>query len=168
MNDLPRSLMTGAESDALVKLAIARRVLELGAWCGAQTVRMAKVAKVVWTVDSHTGDVHTGPADTLDLYMENLRQHHVTDNVVTVVADFSRVFYGVQHNMFDLVVIDGEHERASLLRDWYLSVALVDPYGFLAVHDWGRYDTLSWLADAAGEPVQLVETLAIFDASRYK
>lgn len=168
MSQLPASLMTAAEADLLVDLAGDKVVLEMGAWEGAQTIRMAKVCRRIWSVDRHTGDVHTGPADTLPTYIRQLEYAGVRHKVMVLAGDFDVMFEGLTYGYFDLVVVDGEHTRGAVFSDCTMAKMLVKPDGIIAVHDWGRHEVHIVAGSVLGEPDRVVESLAIWHAEQVK
>jgi len=162
VNQTPDCLMTVAETNMLVELARDRWVLQLGAWKGETTLRLADVARLVVDVDHFRGDAYTGPADTLPEYRANLARSCVADDVVTVVASFGMVWDVLARRCYGLVVVDGAHDLQSVRHDLELAVVMCKPDGHIAVHDWGRWDVERACTGLLGTPDSFVESLAIY------
>lgn len=154
--DLPRGWLTLDEAEALSTLAAHKNVLELGAYKGRSTVVLAQVAEYVVSVDRHRGiePHHTG--DTLSDYMDATRD---LENVAKVVVeDWSGFIPLLSDKGFDLVYIDGDHDRGSVERDIALAVWL-EP-NQIAFHDFD-FDQVAAAARAMlGKPTGLVGSLA--------
>lgn len=165
MIGIPTAL-TPAEAAQLAELARGGLVLELGAEYGASTIALAGTARLVHSVDWHQGDSMTGHADSLESYFSNLRRANVT-NVVAHVGRFEDVLPLFQPHSFDGCFLDGEHDRASVERDTELAMRLVRRGGFLAWHDYGRFEVAEVvdrvsddLAHLHPKPIHLVDWLA--------
>jgi predicted O-methyltransferase YrrM len=156
------SAVTPRETTQLRSLARGGTVLELGAHFGYSTIALAQVAQIVHSVDWHQGDSMVGSMSSLEAYMGNLRRHAVT-NVVTHVGRFEDVLPLFRPGQFDGVFLDGEHDAASVERDTGLMVRLVRPTGWLAWHDYGRFEVApvvdEWAANL-GREVHRVQHLA--------
>lgn len=150
-----RTAMTPAETAKLRELARGGLVLELGAHLGYSTVALAQVARRVHSVDWHRGDSMAGHADSLEAYFANLRRHIAT-NVVTHVGRFEDVLPLFRDRAFDGCFIDGEHDRASVERDTNLAQRLVRPDGWVAWHDYGRFE----VAEVVDRTAIVLETSA--------
>lgn len=139
---LPPGWLSPADVAELTRLAAGRTVLELGAWKGRSTVALARVARYVVSVDRHRG-IEGHDADSLPEYLENVRG---LPNVAIVVADWLDLnrFLG----RFDVVFVDGDHDRASVARDAQLALER-DP-DVIAFHDWDAEDVREGAADVLG------------------
>jgi len=147
--------LTAPETAQLQKLARGGTVLELGAHFGYSTIALAQVATRVHSVDWHQGDSMAGHMNSLEAYFTNLRRHGAP-NVVTHVGRFEDVLPLFRDMAFDGVFIDGEHDRVSVARDTDLARRLVAPGGWLAWHDFGRFEVGAGIADGMGAwPIDL-------------
>lgn len=151
-----------AESDALEALARDRRVLEIGAQFGFSTVIMAMVARSVVSIDWHRGDPHAGFLDSLWTYRDNLKRNAVEDRVLTVIGPSHQALPVLAPNSFDLIFHDASHDYKNVLDDLGLALRLMDS-GYVAVHDYGRFDGLTTAChEVLGQPSQVIDTLAVF------
>lgn len=163
MSELPACLMSPRETERLVAEATNRLTLELGAWHGETTAQLAQVAAQVWTIDHHRGDRHTGPADTLADYFDTLERAGVRDQVVSVVGVFGDVLHMLRQGTFDMVIVDGEHDAASVGFQVAYARMLLAPGGTLALHDWGRWDVEPAARTTLPKPHAIVDSLALWD-----
>jgi predicted O-methyltransferase YrrM len=163
MKEYPPCLMSPRETAELVKLADAKRVLELGTWHGYTTIAMARVAVVTWTVDHHGGDVTMGEAATLDHYLVNVELAGVGNRIVTIVGRFEQVLPWLMAKGWDLVLVDGAHDAGSVMFDCLMANRLCHRPGIVAVHDWDRYDVNLTNTRVLGEPGRIVDSLALFE-----
>ena len=154
--------ISAAEADALEALARGRKVLEIGAQFGYSTVLMARVAESVVSIDWHKGDPNAGFVDSLWTFRENLHRNAVQDKVVTVIAPSLQALPFLKAEAFDLIFHDASHDYQSVRDDLMAAVPLIRT-GYIAVHDYGRFDGLtSAVSLVLGSPSQVVDTLAIF------
>lgn len=159
-----------SEMDALRELAVGQTVLECGAFYGASTIALARVARVVHSVDWHHGDEQAGKHETLCLYMDNLRRYGVADKVITHVGRFEDVLPRLRPASFDGCFLDGLHDRASVERDLRLIRPLMRRRGWIAAHDFGIYGVEpaihAFIAGSTYRLDSIVETLAILRPAR--
>lgn len=164
MTDIPTAVKP-AELAALQELAGGQTVLECGAFYGACTVALAKVAGAVHSVDWHHGDEQAGKVETLSTYIENLRRYGVEDRVVTHVGRFEDVLPRLRPGTFDGCFLDGFHDRASVERDLRLICRLVRRPGWIAAHDYGLFGVepavSEFLATSRYQLESVTETLAV-------
>jgi hypothetical protein len=164
---LPNGWLTAKEAEALAELARGRKVLELGAFQGRSTVAMACTAKLVVSVDWHQGDAHTRGQNTLepslDKYKANIAPY---ENILPLIGRFEQVVPMLDACTFDMVFVDGQHDFLSVLRD--MMYALNFRPQIIAVHDWGLFHVTPAISLFGMVPTQIVETLAVFDASNVK
>ena len=125
--------MTQREQVALRELARGRVVLELGAWKGQGTAQLCGVAQEVWSVDWHLGDAHVGWQDTLPAYLAATRPYREHFRLVTVIGSFDQVLPRLQEVGWDLILLDGAHDRRQVDAD--LAALEADP---------GRQDSASY------------------------
>ena len=109
--------LTEAEGELLFQAASGRRVLELATHAGRATVCLAQSAESVISV----GEDYAEAA-------EWVRRYGLGDRV-----EFTRTLPNTQ---FDLILIDGEHDTASVGRDIVAAVARLASSGRLAFHDY--------------------------------
>jgi hypothetical protein len=159
--ELPEGWLTQGEADTLHNLARGRNVLELGAFRGRSTVCMAMSAKSVTSVDWHQGDndVEIGRfGSSLDAYRKAIAPY---PNVTPVIGRFEDEVPKLEGREFDLVFVDGAHDRASVIRD--MGYALSFKPAIVAVHDWNLDDVAEAVRSMGIEPSSVVNTLAIFE-----
>lgn len=154
--------MTDAEAEKLQDLAADKVVLEIGAWYGFSTIVMARVAKVVHSVDWHLGDSFSGRPDggTFRQFQENLERHKVSSRVVVHLGDSRYILPMLRPRSFDLVFVDGQHSHAAVRYDGVEARHLVKLGGVVAFHDYGRFG-VKYGVDEIGLPFELVGTLAV-------
>lgn len=176
----PRDISTSmskVELDRLEELAAGKRVLEIGARIGASTVRMAKVAELVHSVDWHKGDkwhdAIGGQGDTLGAFWASVNFHGVRDKVVPLVGSSKAVLPGLASGQYDFVFIDGDHSYEGVSYDLRQACRLVKPGGVIALHDYKREDQvpeygegdlalgITKAVEELGVPFTVVDTLAI-------
>jgi precorrin-6B methylase 2 len=141
--------LTPEEGRELANLAADKVVLEVGAYCGRSTICLAQRAKSVAVVDTFDGRSTPTPASTFDLFTANLRRHNVAEKVTVNRGASEEILPGFPP-VYDLVFIDGSHDRESVARDARLAAAILRPGGLLAFHDYGR-DTDSGVKEAVDE-----------------
>jgi predicted O-methyltransferase YrrM len=157
--------VSSAEAHRLIELARGSVVLEVGSWWGFSTVAMALVAERVHAVDWHLGDDHAGHDESLAPLMENLDRYGVRDRVVVHVGDAGVVVPMFPRGFFDLAFIDAFHTREAVARDADAVLPTVHVHGFIAFHDYGRFEVKeavdAIVADGSVAWVDLTETLAV-------
>lgn len=156
--DIP-GWLTGAEGEALAALAAGRIVLEVGSYLGRSTAAMAASAALVVSIDRHTGDEGTGPADTWAGFRANLAALGLDGRVVAHRAEAGDV--PLTEGLYDLAFIDASHDEASVRRDAGLARRAVRPGGVIAFHDWD-YPSVRAGAGPVGAPLGRVDSLAWF------
>lgn len=126
------------EGEALAELARGKRVLEVGSYCGLSTVCMARTAASVVSVDPHDGRGTAAPADTLAALHSNLARYGVSGRVRCLVGTLETTAPVAESlGPFDLVFIDGAHDRESVESDIARARELLAPGGVIALHDYG-------------------------------
>lgn len=157
--------LTEAEGAELARLAEGKDVLEIGAYCGRSTICEAQVAKTVAVVDTFDGRGTAQEGNTRATFDRNLARYGVTDRV-TVHKGESGVVLPCLPPIFDLVFIDGSHDRESVAADAALASSVLRPGGLLAFHDYGGNDVgvteaVDELVGEGAEILRRVGTLAI-------
>jgi len=156
--------LTDNEKNCLAELARAAVVLEVGSQQGASTVAMAREAKMVHTVDWHRGDPEAGEGDTLLSYWRNLHVYGIRDRVITHIGDSAVVLPSLRLGMFSGVFLDGCHREEAVRRDLALAEPLVEPSGWIAFHDYGRFGVTPVVDEfvaRSGLPMRLVDSIAV-------
>jgi len=154
--------VTDSEAACLRALARDRKVLEVGAQFGFSTVLMAQVAEYVVSVDWHRGDDNAGWQDSWPQFQQNLTRYAVVDRVVPIVARSLDAFRHLRDGAFELVFHDGMHDYRGVHDDLRAVRPLLGA-GYLAVHDYGRFDGLTRAChEVLGTPDQVVGTLAVY------
>jgi predicted O-methyltransferase YrrM len=153
--------LTTNEALALASLAKDAEVLEVGSAYGYSAVVMALAGARVTAVDPHVWLVSHGPMVT------NLTSYGVHESVAILLAGAEQALPVLleQGYKYNLIWIDGDHERYAVDRDVLLSIPLLAPNGVLACHDWDE-DTCPGVRQALearlGYPDELIDTLAIY------
>jgi hypothetical protein len=130
--------LTIVEGKALAQLALGKRVLEIGSYCGKSTICMAQTAKSIVAVDPHDGRATDKPRGTLMEMMSNLSRYRV--NNVTIQQATSRDWAtSYADEPFDLVFIDGAHDLESVQADIEIAERFLAPDGVIAFHDYREY-----------------------------
>jgi predicted O-methyltransferase YrrM len=125
--------VTEAEAQELGRLALGRRVLEVGSAFGFSAVVMALAgAERVTAVDPH--DWIPG---SLEGMTANLAAYGVADRVEIVREQSQAVLpaLAAEEAQFGLVFIDGDHSAAAAAHDMRWALRLLGPGGAVAVHD---------------------------------
>jgi hypothetical protein len=165
--------LTYDEGHALYDLSRDKRVLEIGSYCGRSTCCVAQSAASVACVDPFDGRATGVPGETFDAFLENCERYGVSGKVKGLLGTSADVLPILPHR-FDLVFIDGAHDRESVETDIRLSLPLLAPGGLLAFHDYrpaagfhdGRDDpgvreAVGGLLAAGGELISTHGTLAV-------
>lgn len=134
------SAVSDLEAVQLQELSLGKVVLEMGAHYGFSTIVLAQAAQLVHSVDWHMGDSMAGAGDNLLVFRENLRRHGADQSVVAHVGRFEDILPVFRTGFFDGCFIDGEHDRVSVDRDSQLAFRVIKKGGWLAWHDYGRFD----------------------------
>lgn len=163
MSQPPDEMMSNPETNALLHYAQRKRVLELGAWRGRTTAKLATVAKLVVSVDTHRGDAMTGPADTLQSYMDHVSGPVAAGVVVPMVCTFALAREVLAAGTYDLVVCDGAHDYDSVREQVLTAAAMLYVGGCLAVKSWGKWDVTKACRSLLREPDEVVDCLALWD-----
>ena len=155
--DLPMGFLSPVEAATLEKLAEGKRVLELGALLGRSTVCMARTAKLVVSVDRHTGATEIGHTNTLIEYWNNVRG---VPNIIPIVGDFGDVAQLLNGQQFDMIFVDGSHDYKSVQCDLKIAQSFG---GQIVAHDWDNFAVTPAATDAGFRPTSVVESLAILE-----
>lgn len=131
--------LTTDEGRELSRLADGKVVLEIGAYAGRSTICLAQKAVCVGTIDTFDGRGTAQPGPTLPLFQRNLRRYGVADKV-RVYEGESQQMLAILPPVYDLVFIDGSHDRDSVLADARAAARLLKPDGLLVFHDYGGND----------------------------
>jgi len=128
------------EARALVKLAKDKNCLEIGSYKGRSTIAMASTAKHVFTIDTFRADT-TRPSyqipdnvsghTTLDIFNRNIKGY---DNIEYMIG-LSEEILPTLDKMFDLVFIDGCHDKEQVEIEIKLSWDLIKDDGIFIFHD---------------------------------
>lgn len=143
-NEIP-GWLSDVEGNSLEQLADGKDVLEIGSYCGRSTVRLAKSARSVLTVDTFDGRCVPDNRGTLAALKANLEKYGVSGKVEIFVGESSTL---PDAGPFDLAFIDGSHDRQSVLADVATCQRFLRLDGMLAIHDYrtargehdGRWD----------------------------
>lgn len=155
--------LTKGEGDKLTELAVGKRVLEIGSYCGRSTIAMGQVCESLLSIDPHNGST-TEPHPPRATYAEfnaNVRGLPVAC-LVAVIEDVEKY---LPVGFFDLVFVDGDHSFEACLRDVAIARRVIVPGGKIVVHDYRTpYPQLANVTkaiDSLGVPVEVFESLAI-------
>lgn len=123
--------LTYGEGQLLYKVAEKRRVLELGTQGGRATVCLAQSARKVVTIDSKITDEAK----------EWFRRYGLSSKIIPIDAEGSHPTEAVRDFAceFDLVLVDTEHDAASVRRDIDVAIKVLKPGGLIAFHDYPAY-----------------------------
>lgn len=132
---MPSTAMSELETLALERHARDHLVLELGAELGYSTITMAKVARLVVSVDWHHGynNLHQ---DTALQFLYNIKEQRA--KIVPVIGSFQDVLPLLADASFDFIFLDGGHDVAGTLHCIEHARRLVRPGGMVATHDYGH------------------------------
>lgn len=130
------------EGKALADLATGRRVLEIGSYCGRSTICLAQTAEEVYSIDPHDGRGTPRPKGTYDELTGNLDRYGLRREVKAMVGTIDDMADLLPD--FGLIFIDGAHDYESVKNDIRHSLALLEPGGLIAFHDYrttpGQHD----------------------------
>lgn len=130
-----RGWLTHEEGTYLQSLAVGRRVLEIGSYCGKSSIYLARTAHELYCIDTFNGDaVGLPPHDTYKEFNDNLTRHGVQQKVTVIQAN-SRDRPHV-YGKFDLVFIDSDHSYDAVKSDIEYATGLMASGGVLAFHDY--------------------------------
>ena len=161
--------MTEKEGRALARLSKRKAVLEIGSWCGLSTVWIARAASMVTAVDTFDGRGTPTPRNTYLEFKENLKKYKVVDKVSTSVGESKNALPDVE-GFFDLVFIDGAHDKESLEEDFKLAKRTIrhEEGSMIAFHDYhsDRFPEVTKFVDSLLEKnryevVELVDELIV-------
>ena len=124
------------EGAFLADLALGKRVLESGTYCGLSAICMAQTALSLDCVDPFDGRATPHPRDTYPEFTANCRRYGVANRVTAYRIPFAE---GVQQltGGYDLVFIDDDHSVDAVRQAIALARQLIKPGGLLAFHDYG-------------------------------
>jgi predicted O-methyltransferase YrrM len=155
------SSVTPDECALLAWLAKDRDVLEVGSWLGRSTIALASTARHVTAIDWHHGDFYAGEMDTEAEFRQNLARYEVADRVQVVVARVEEV--PIQNGIFGGVFIDAAHDADSVRAHWQIAVDAANESGWIAFHDYGRFDVTEVLDELMPDgPCSLAGTIAVY------
>lgn len=131
------SYQEGAE---LAKLAAGKRVLEIGSYCGRSTICLAQTAKYVHAVDTFDGRGTPSAANTWPMFLQNIKRYGITDKVVPYCGSSQEVCreLAIDNARYDLIFIDGSHDKKSVRADIESASQLLADDGLLVFHDYRR------------------------------
>lgn len=164
-DDFPHSAagwLTEEEGRELSRLAAGKAVLEIGAYCGRSTVCLARTARGVTVVDTFDGRGTPLPGDTGPTFRANLVRFGVAEKVTAHRGESGTVL-PLLPRVFDLVFVDGAHDRESVLADAHAAAAVLRPGGLIAFHDYrGNEPGVTAAVDEfGGDILARVGTLAV-------
>lgn len=159
------SSVTFAECSLLAALAEGDDVLEIGSWLGRSTIALASTAHSVMAVDWHHGDFYAGEKDTETEFRENIARYGLAERIEVVVAKIEDVDLG--DRLFDGIFIDAAHDADSVRAHWQIALEHIQPDGWIAVHDYGRFDVTAVMDELVPDKYQeLTESLAVYSVPR--
>lgn len=154
------SSVTPAEIAKLQEYASGQRVLEVGSAYGYSAIQMARVADHVDAVDPHAGEL----PGSYEVMIAHLQRYGVRDKV-TIIRDYSQVALPklfAERKLYGLVFIDGNHDQ-QVQNDVSYAWNLLEPGGYLCVHDYDQYDfpIIKNVMLQQGDPLEVVDSLWI-------
>jgi len=123
-------------------------ILEIGSWQGRSSKAMAAALPptgTLYCVDDWRGEQST-PVDAHELrgaFMSHLMLEIIQGKVIQYTASSQHLARMLQTGwlniltQYDLIFIDGSHDKASVMADIRAYLPYVRPGGILAGHDWG-------------------------------
>lgn len=130
------ALCSPAQGAMLQKYAMNKTVLEVGAYFGFSTVCMAQFANMVYSLDTHTGDVHLSKTNTFQYYMGYLQRYRVLDKVAILIGLSTDILPRLPKDTFDMAFIDATHTYEAVKKDIELTIPLVKSGGLISFHDY--------------------------------
>lgn len=131
--------LTESEGQELARLAEGKVVLEIGAYAGRSTICLAQKAVCVGVIDTFDGRGTSMPCNTLPLFSKNIRQYGLADKVQTLQGESLEVMATLAP-AYDIIFIDGSHDRESVAADAEAASRLLKPDGLLVFHDYQAND----------------------------
>jgi 16S rRNA G966 N2-methylase RsmD len=131
--------LTLVEGKALAGVTEGKQVLEIGSFHGRSTVCIARTAESVVAVDPHDGRGTACPGNTLPILRANLERYGVAEKVEVVVGTLAcpEIAEIVDRRApFDVVFIDGAHDKDSVEEDIAEACSRLASGGVLAFHDY--------------------------------
>lgn len=154
------SAVSAPEAHALQELARGHSVLEVGSAWGYSTIVMARVARLVVSVDPHQA------LGSLVDFRANLQAHGVASRVQVLVEDSRTALPSLlaAGRRFELVFIDGDHSEPAVRFDAMWARHLITPGGVVAFHDYHAEagDPVTEALASWGPPDELTERLAVY------
>lgn len=155
------------EGAKLAELAKGKRALEIGSYLGLSTISMAREANQVVSVDPHDGRDTGFPRDTVDDFAANLERHAVADKVTIHIGTFDECRHDID-GPFDLIFIDGAHDRDQVSSDAAHALRLLAPDGLLAFHDYdprhpGVTSAVDYLVSKGASLLSTTDSLAVVE-----
>lgn len=130
--------LTEEEGRELARLAAGKIVLEIGSYCGRSTICLAQDAVSVSAVDTFDGRDTAQPGSTRGLFDRNLRRYRVAEKVTAYVGTSAEVLPNLPP-VYDLVFVDGAHDKDSVAADAQLAAAVLKPGGQIVFHDYRQW-----------------------------
>lgn len=141
--------LTEIESNALRKLAVGKRVIEIGAAFGYSTLILASVAEHVWSIDPHSAavvpgnfDLHDDPdikrlsAGTLATLQANLEATELWSRVTICQATSQDYLTREDVPDANFAFIDGDHSLAACAADIWNCERILAAGDVICVHDY--------------------------------
>ena len=153
------SAISHREAVRLARLARDGVVLELGSHLGYSTIVLARTAALVHSVDWHRGDPDAGLEPTLMPFFGNILKYGVADKVVAHIGRFEDILPTFGEAVFDGCFLDGSHDFKAVVADTAEALRVVRVGGWLAWHDWGRFDVTQAIR-SMGLGVEVTDHLA--------
>ena len=149
---------TAEELGWLYDQAIAmRRVIEIGAYLGRSTKVLACAMEGVVAIDNGAGSPHGSiKGEEIRKVLErNLADEIATAAVRILWGDSIRLSMGYPRGIADMVFIDGDHDRNSVVCDILAWQRVLVPGGLLCGHDFGQKPGVSDALDELGLAVEV-------------
>jgi hypothetical protein len=177
MKGYPAGWLTANEANELQRLAIGKRVVEIGAWKGRSTVVLSQVAEHVISIDHFKGDDYAGRFSVRNHYFESLNQFRC-QNVTTIIADSfdackmidSEI---VRNGNIHLFFYDADHTKLATEKALIQGLRWECPV--IAIHDYSPAEHFRGVCDAVNEFVKetgyifhLVDHLAILHRAGWR
>lgn len=150
-----------SEAKTLENLARGKRVLEIGSYAGLSTIVMARVAESVVASDYFDGRGTPTPISTREAFETNIKRYGVAEKITVHNPDEPIA------GEYDLIFIDGAHDRESVESDICKARECLAPGGTIAFHDYGepahpgvREAVEAFVSDGA-EIISIHDTIAV-------